>query len=267
MLPVVALLAGAGATVFGQRLWKIAAGSCIVAGLVFNLGMIVSGLSGYNHFLADVDAAHEWTTSLTSPEILYLNRNLPPASKVLCVGEAQVFDAEFPLVYNTVFDKSIFQEWTADPRPGVAAGDLPLRNAEDIRTTLRDEGITQVLVNWQEIVRYRMSYGYTDYVAPKRFSELEKCGALAAPLTFASLVLEGLSDEEFATAQRDWKPDFYETDDGRKVFVGSVRRSIGDPKEKDNRTEQTITAWAPSLIARTRAGRILIESQIYPVVP
>ena len=186
---------------------------------------------------------------------------------MLCVGEAQVFDAEFPLVYNTVFDRSILQEWTADLRPGVASGDLPLRGADEIRTKLRDEGITHVLVNWQEIVRYRMSYGYTDYVGPKRFNELEKRGVLVAPLTFASLVLEGLSDEEFTAAQANWKPDFYETDDGRKVFVGSVRRSIGDPKEKDKRTEKAISDWAPSLIARTRAGRVLIESQVYSVVP
>jgi hypothetical protein len=186
---------------------------------------------------------------------------------VLCVGEAQVFDAEFPLVYNTVFDNSIFQDWTADDQPNVAAADLPLRDAATIRTKLRDEGITQVLVNWQEIVRYRMTYGYTDYVAPKRFDELEKRGVLAAPLTLASLVLEDLSDEEFAAAQAGWKPDFCQTDDGRTVFVGSVRRSIGDPKETDARTEKAIMNWAPSLIGRIRQGRVLIESQIYPVVP
>jgi hypothetical protein len=207
----------------GRPVWKVAAGLCIAAALLFNFGMIVSGLSGYNHFLADVGAAHDWTTRLTSPEIYYLNHNLPRGSKVLCVGEAQVFDAEFPLVYNTVFDNSIFQEWTGEDQQNIAAANFPLRDAAEIRTKLRDEKISHVLVNWQEIVRYRMTYGYTDYVAPKRFDELEKRGVLAAPLTLASLVLEGLSDEEFAAAQSGWKPDFYQTDDGRRSSAASAK--------------------------------------------
>ena len=45
---------------------------------------------------------------------------------------------------------------------------------------LAAEGITHVYVNWLEILRYRApgSYGYTDFVTPKRFRQLQKIGVL-----------------------------------------------------------------------------------------
>ena len=109
-----------------------------------------------------------------------------------------MFDARFRLVYNTVFDRSIFQEWFAAENPGVPAGDLPLRPAGEIRKKLREEGITHVLVNWQEIVRYRpsSSYGYTDFVAPRRFLELARMGVLSPAKTLAYGDYAKLSESE-----------------------------------------------------------------------
>ena len=43
------------------------------------------------------------------------------------------------------------------------------------------EGITHVFVNWSEILRYRLTYGYTDYIFPQRFSALEDQGILSSP--------------------------------------------------------------------------------------
>jgi hypothetical protein len=109
---------------------------------------------------------------------------LPSTSKVLMVGDAEVFDATFPLVYNTVFDDNIFEEWTVD------SSDIttPLRERrmlppEEIRHVLKSQRITHVFVHWGEILRYRLpdSYDYTAYVQPNRFSELVSAGVLAPP--------------------------------------------------------------------------------------
>jgi hypothetical protein len=104
-----------------------------------------------------------------------LNETLPKDAKVLMVGEAEVFDATFPVAYNTVFDSCLFEDWTTLPednqRPVTERRMLP---PEVIRATLKMSGITHIVVNWGEILRYRMpgSYGFTAYVQPSRFAEL-----------------------------------------------------------------------------------------------
>ncbi|MEX2287643.1 MAG: glycosyltransferase family 39 protein, partial [Planctomycetaceae bacterium] len=264
MIPVVALLAGAGATSLKGTVWKIFSAVCIAAALLFNLGIVVTGMAGYNQFLVDLDYARDWTANLTAPEIAYLNREfrageLPKDARVLCVGEAEVFDAEFPIVYNTVFDYPIFEQWTADDRQPVASGERAMRDPAEIRQKFRDERIGLVLVNWQEIVRYRTTYGYTDFVAPPRFDRLEEARVLTPPLTFASLVLADLTDEELETKRKAWKPGLYRLQDGRTVYIGSVRKPL------DQREADEITRWAPSLFGRIEQGRVLITSQIYRV--
>ena len=47
----------------------------------------------------------------------YMNETLPKGSKVLCVGDQEVFDARFPVVYNTVFNPSIFEQSVAVAAP------------------------------------------------------------------------------------------------------------------------------------------------------
>lgn len=186
MLPVVAVLAGGGASALPGLVWKFAATAVIAAAFAFNLGMVTSGLSGYNAYLVDLNYSWKWTAGFTAPAIAEVDERiaagrLPAETKVLCVGEAQVFDATFPLVYNTVFDASIFQEWCAEPEPGVPGGELKLRDADSIRKTLKEHGITHVLVNWAEILRYRTTYGYADFVAPRRFAALRDLGVLGEP--------------------------------------------------------------------------------------
>lgn len=182
MIPVVALLAGAGATWSNSALWKFFVTVIIAACVIFNLTFASSVASGYNAYLFDLDKARTAASELTNPGIEYVNNLNRDGVKVLCVGEAQVFDATFPLVYNTVFDRSIFQEWTADAQPNVLDADQPLRSADEIRRKLSEQGITHVLVNWQEILRYRTSYGYTPYVTPERFQSLVNKGVLQPPI-------------------------------------------------------------------------------------
>src|SRR4029077_15363394 len=133
------------------------------------------GWCGYNDFLRDLDEASKIAAHITAPELVYLNDQLPPGAKVLSVGDAEMFEARFPVVYNTVFDRSIFEDWFAE-RPGeagtgIAGAGGALRHPAAIRKRLADEGITHVYVNWLEILRYRApgSYGYTDFVTPERF--------------------------------------------------------------------------------------------------
>lgn len=180
MIPVVSLLAGAGAAWNSSTVWKYGCAVIVAVAVAFNLGYATSPFSGYNGYLTNLSAAKSLATA---PSIRLLNRALPADARVLCVGEAQVFDAEFALVYNTVFDRSLFQEWFAEERSNVPAKDLPLRDAKDIRATLQTHGITHVFVNWAEIERYRKTYGYTEFVSRDRFRTLQEMGVLAPSIT------------------------------------------------------------------------------------
>jgi hypothetical protein len=201
LLPIVALLAGGGAACLwesltnglvgnqsgafhrrsGRRRWALANAAVgraafvvpFIAAALFNLELMVGGFCGYNHYLLDLAEASQFTAQLTAPELVWLNTNLPSGSKVLVVGDGAMFEARIPVVYNTVFDRSIFESWCA-ARPGVDAAASGLRDAASIRKKFADEGITHVYVNWNWILRYRSpgNYGYTDFVTPERFAEL-----------------------------------------------------------------------------------------------
>jgi hypothetical protein len=193
MLPVGALLAGAGlaALLRGHSdvlsdgepprrrwfSWLVATGASFVVGLcvLFNLAYITTYLCGYNAYLIDLETARR---NVMHPGIALLHERLPPDANVLFVGEAQVFDAEFDYVYNTVFDECLFERWTSAAIPGLSPAAQPLRSAGQIRETLAEHGITHVFVNWSEILRYRTTYGYTEYVSPQRFRDLEQAGVL-----------------------------------------------------------------------------------------
>ena len=185
MLPVVALLAGAGAAWSSERIWKILLSLAIAGAVLFNFVLIATQNAGYIAWLTKLESAREFTARLTAPEIAEINRlakTSPGQIRVLSVGEAEVFDAKFPVVYNTVFDRSIFQEWTARANPAAHDAKLSMRSPQEIREKFHREGITHVLVNWQEILRYRPTYGYAEYVEPERFRELVEKGVLEAPI-------------------------------------------------------------------------------------
>lgn len=231
MLPVVSLLAGIGADWTAERSWRFACAGLMAAALLFNLGFVTSSLCGFNAYLADLDAARR-TAESTAPGIAVLNRHLPEGAKVLCVGEAQVFDARFPLVYNTVFDESILKQWCAPEKPGVPAAELPLRPPDDIRAQLEAEGITHVFVNWGEILRYRTTYGYTDFVTPQRFTELQRRGILGPPQTLGERETDRLSARVQQEIER-WAPTLRRTAGGQDrvitLQVFPVRTRTGRP--------------------------------------
>ena len=230
MIPVVALLAGVGATWSRHTEWKIACGIALAAGVLFNLAFVSTPLAGNNLWLGDVGRLRP-QAERTAPTITLLNElydagRLPGDAKLLLVGDAQVFDARFPHVYNTVFDHSIFEQWFGERDAGAPDG-WRVADEETIRRRLSAAGVTHVAVNWQELLRYRTTYGYTDFVTPGRFRTLVERGVLGEPVRLSQAGYEALPE-----SQRDH-----------------------------------LDRWAPELKSETRDGARYIAAQLFPVLP
>ncbi len=163
-LPLAAMLAGLGAAWSQERPWRIAVIAFLIAGLAGNFLIAASVGGGYNPYFVSlarlrhdpqrVDAWHR-----------FLNREAKHG-RVLLVGDAQPFDLEMPVFYNTCFDDSIFER--------LAKG----RSPDEVRAALTELGITHVYVHWGEIARYRRTYGFTDFVQPAVFDALVASGVL-----------------------------------------------------------------------------------------
>ncbi len=161
LIPLVAVLAGAGATWTADRGWQRFIAAVFAATVFFNFSYCTTGLCGDNRYNADLvrgrdpsDAAVNW-----------MNEHLPSNARVLAVGAADLFHLDRTVVYNTVFDNCIFEQLVRDQPPADAARRL-------------GERATHVYVNWTEIERYRGTYGYTDYVTPRVFRDLVVAGVL-----------------------------------------------------------------------------------------
>ncbi len=170
ILPVVALLAGVGATWCRARL-----GPYLLVGLLaFN--SLVCFLTAATAPCIYPPLCVPYNTLRTSPDRvnpwhLYLNR--AAEGTVLLVGEAQVFDFEVPILYNTWLDDSVFESIVRDPTSGT------LRPADRIGAELRSRNILLVYVSWSEIGRYvATGYGRWDFVRPELFQQLVADGVL-----------------------------------------------------------------------------------------
>jgi hypothetical protein len=165
--------------------WRGLVLGSVIAGTVFNLRFSTLALVGFHAGLMDLEGARQLTIR---SDLQFLNQQLPKTARVLMVGEAEVFDADFALLYNTVFDDSVFEQLTGQAQP------------DEILGRLRSAGVTHVLVNWREILRYRLpgSYGYAEYVQPQRFAELQSGGVLGIPR-----VLGQTSWSELSALERD----------------------------------------------------------------
>ena len=229
MIPVVAMLAGSGAWWTANRLWRYSAGVFVAFCVLFNLGFITTGLCGPNMWLGDLETVRDQAEG-SAETVAGLNRmRLPTDAKVLFVGEAQVFDARVPLVYNTVFDISIFEQWCSADEPGVPAADQKMKPPEEIRERLKREGITHILVNWQEILRYRMTYGMTDFLAPWRFGYLQQEGILDRNVTSLSgaRLMDSFRDDERKEIET-WAPELIVRYEGQPAFVTSQLFRVAD---------------------------------------
>ncbi len=176
LIPLLSLAAGTTWLISTSKGWKTFVLTVILAVTLFNIRFCGTALVGFHVGLMDLNVARQITIRA---DIRFLNDTLPKDAKVLMVGEAEVFDTTFPVAYNTVFDSCLFEEWTTLPddkdRPVHERRMMPLAA---IRQRLRDEGITHILISWDAVLRYRMTYGYTEYVAPIRFKQLTDDGVL-----------------------------------------------------------------------------------------
>lgn len=222
LIPLVALLSGGGVWWATNQFWRFSAGAFVTLCVLFNLGFITTVNCGLNTWLGDLTEVRD-NSEFTSEPVAYLNRmRLPTDAKVLFVGEAQVFDVRVPLVYNTVFDISIFEQWCSANEPGVPAADQKMKSADEIRERFRSEGITHILVNWQEILRYRTTYGMTEFLAPWRFGHLQKQGILHRNVTSLSGArpMDSFREEEKELIE-EWAPELVVRYQGEPAFVTS----------------------------------------------
>jgi hypothetical protein len=174
LLPVAAVLAGAGAVWNSGRLWRSFLAAVLVAVVFYNFSYSSTGLCGNYRYSGELVA----TNDPINPAVNWMNANLPESVRVLSVGAADLFHLDRPLAYNTVFDDSIFERLVArrDPQSGRSV----LREAHEAAAALREYGVTHVYVSWAEIARYRKpgSYGFSEFVQPWVFEELVAGGVL-----------------------------------------------------------------------------------------
>lgn len=202
-IPLVAVIAGCSRNVSSSPVWRTGLLTAVALVTAFNLRFVTLPLVGYHAGLQDLNAAR---SVVIRSDLRYLNETLPNDATVLMVGEAEVFDCEFPVIYNTVFDDCVFEQLTADPAD--AASDPRHRRmqpAEQIRQSLRRRGVTHVLVNWAEILRYRRpdSYGYAEYIQPSRLQRLVTTGVLEPARTLLSRPWSDMTEEDRAIV-RSW---------------------------------------------------------------
>ena len=194
LIPVVAILAGGSWALSTSRIWRLTVGASLSVCCLFNYGFCRTDLIGFHAGLTEMETSRH---QAIRADIRLLNSTLPQNSKVLMVGEAEVFDATFDLVYCTVFDENTFEKWTSiDSGPPADHQNSRLKSLEDIRTIFRKNGITHVYVNWSEVLRYRLTYGFTDFVTPKRFVDLQSAGILQPSRTLSTGDWLSRSDQE-----------------------------------------------------------------------
>lgn len=271
IIPVVALLAGIGATWTSATAWRGIAGIVVALMLWFNLALIAGDgtffgtsmeaweISGYNAWLSDLNQSRE---SAAYPYFSFMNRQLPKGAKVLDVGDGQVFNAQFPVVYNTVFNDSIVKNWLAAPAPGVKDADLPLKPAKEILKKLHDEGITHIYVCWEWIRRYREpgNYGYTEFANPALFERLMKEGVLGEPVTFGVVSKQGVSADDVNKLQaRIGLGQALRLKNNQPLWVTDLVPSISDSDR------QALKGWSSPLLTEAENHDAVINAQIFPV--
>jgi len=170
LLPVMALLAGMGASWTEDRRWLRLTAALLMCGAMVNFLFIPGGPNGYTRYFVPLEQLRIDPNRL-NPWHAWINTNVPLDEAVLLVGDAQAFDIERTTYYNTTFDPSIFERWVKDRTP------------EEIRATLAEHDVGFIHVDWGEIARYRQpgNYGFTDFVTPEVFARLRQQNILARP--------------------------------------------------------------------------------------
>jgi 4-amino-4-deoxy-L-arabinose transferase-like glycosyltransferase len=187
-LPALCLLGGIGANRAGSGsvVMRFAAAVTLAISAVLTaatehvrLGSlpVAFGLMSEEKWLQTISERSTYSTQAAD----YIN-GLPEDSRVLLVGDAQIYYLQRPVVYSVVFNDG-------------AIGTLLAGEPESARARIREAGITHVFVNWWETQRLRETYAYT-YEGKRRPGYLPDTG-----LADIFAIVEGLPLDE------SWGPD------------------------------------------------------------
>jgi len=154
--PLACVLAGAGAAALAShRAGRATLFSVAMVAVYFNLNLMASPLSGNNAYGSFIDVqARDPLNTATGQFVKLANLRLPETSRILCVGAADLFHINRPVLYNTVFDDVILARYLRKGPPSAAVH------------AMRKDGITHVFVSWEEVERYRQTYGWDRSVLP-----------------------------------------------------------------------------------------------------
>ena len=178
MLPPLAVLAGLGA----HSLWISSRGAAVglVAGLLVGVGsnatLCSTELCGPTAWTADLATVRAETARDGTPSLARLDEALPPDARPLVIGQAGTFGLRHRPVYNTVFNRDLFERMVQGKTHLAVISDLHRR------------GITHVYVDWAEIDRYRQpgNYGFSTFETPELFDDLVRAGLLGPGLRLGS---------------------------------------------------------------------------------
>jgi hypothetical protein len=160
LIPLSAVLAG----VTLERLFsnsKLFWGVCIGLSL-YGFMYLGAGMENDSRVLVKLDVLrHGPALSETTTEKVhrFLNSKLTDDDVVLLVGDAEPFDLTPQTIYATCFDPDVLQR--------VIDGKTPTAQ----RGALAELNVDYIYVSWEEIKRYRSTYGYDSYVTRELFNK------------------------------------------------------------------------------------------------
>jgi hypothetical protein len=170
-LPLLALLGGLGAVWSLSLAWRRVVLTFVLIGLTISFIYVTSQELTYNTYFVSLPSARRDSDRVNLWHLM-LNEQVPPGSSVLSVGDAQVFDLDVPVIYNTAFDENL---------AGVI---FEHRNPPQIAAELHRRHVSHVFVNWNEVYRYRQPGNYggmPDFLTPAWFAGLVEQGVLDVP--------------------------------------------------------------------------------------
>jgi hypothetical protein len=122
-----------------------------------------------------VKLSHQWLNeNQSSPHAPRegISRSEMATRAVLLVGDAEPFDLEMPVFYNTCFDDCLLCDWLLN------------KSAAERHEILASRGVGWVLVDWPEIARYQSpgNYGFDPRFKAELLDEMVQQGVLEPPI-------------------------------------------------------------------------------------
>jgi len=176
LIPVVAILAGITLDrILPERklFWSV----CVLL-TIYGFFYLGAGLENDSRILVRMELLRDGpalTETTTERVHRYLNRILKAEDRVLLVGDAEPFDLKMKTTYATCFDPDALANLLRGKSPGQQ------------RRELMEAGIDYIYVSWEEIQRYRSTYGYDEYVTRNLFSQELVPGGVCEPDTTLDL--------------------------------------------------------------------------------